>query len=978
MPEGNPLPTRTERVSPDQSPVGPDSTMGVPREPGAGPPPRDRTGEVLGGRYRLLRWLGSGGMGTVYLAEHVHLGRPTAIKLLHRELCLDPAAEERFRREALLAARINHASVAQVYDFDRAPEGEFFLAMEYVEGENLAERIRRHGVFPIGEAAKVLSAAAEGLDSAHALKIVHRDIKPANIMLPAKGGVKVLDFGVARPLDQSSTTASQGLVIGTPAYMSPEQLTGDPVSAATDIYALGLVFFEMLAGKVPHAGGTFAEIRSLRLEGRPPPLADLRRDCPPAVSGAVARALEVGPADRWPSAGAFARAVAEPLARPPRAGVPEGREPAVPRERSWEARFDELPLAGREREVRGARDACAAAAAGRSTVLWIEGEEGSGKSCFFDLAAREAAACGAASLVGRGFEAEVVRPYGPWRGILRDALRLAGQGAGRWPAVESLLESGTEPPAPARLFEEAGSLVQEAAARSPLFLGIEDLEWCDAASSSLFEYLGQALSGPPVLLAATALPGDPPGRPGLLEVRSRLRQRPGVVWLTLRPLTQEAVGSWLSAGLGREAPDALVRHIYGHTEGNAFFIEQVVRELVERGELESIADESVRITLEDAPPPAAVADVLKRRLQGLSPGSREVLQGGAVIGRAFDVDLVLSITGRAEEDVLEALDRAVAAGVLAPERRPAGDWYRFTHGRIRQVLAQEINGRKRRRLHQETARALEARADSTAGERAWHWYHAGDRGKAFREACRAAAEAIAAHDYDDALTHAVMAAEAAGSPGEKLAADELRGDALRRLDRPAEAAAAYAAARVGGGAEGETALNLKRKELREALLAGQVGASGAAAEARRLAEDAGSLPASRRAAIWLLISDAALAAGEPGEAEEAAEKALALASEGGDRARAGEALLALAAARGGGRKPEEAKRAARDASAAFLEIGDSHGAARAMVLLGSAEAAGAERTLARTSLEEGLKLAEKARVPRLVKTIQKKLGEVES
>ena len=197
----------------------------------------ERVGHTLAGRYRLLQELGSGGMGTVYLAEHVHLGRRTAVKLMHKELCCQPDAEQRFRREANLAARISHPSIAQVYDFDCTPEGEFLLAMEFVEGETVAERLKREGPFPLPLALHVLETVAEGLDTAHQIGILHRDLKPENIML-APGGAKLLDFGVARSFQTTSSITSAGFAVGTPAYMSPEQLLGESLDHASDIYFL--------------------------------------------------------------------------------------------------------------------------------------------------------------------------------------------------------------------------------------------------------------------------------------------------------------------------------------------------------------------------------------------------------------------------------------------------------------------------------------------------------------------------------------------------------------------------------------------------------------------------------------------------------------------------------------------------------------------------------------------------------------------
>jgi tetratricopeptide (TPR) repeat protein len=941
----------------------------------------DRSGEVLAGRYRLLRELGSGGMGTVYLAEHVHLGRRTAVKLLHRELCCEPDAEARFRREALLAARIAHGGVAQVYDFDCTPEGEFLLAMEFVEGETVAERVRRHGAFPIPLALEVLSRVADGLDAAHGMGILHRDLKPENVMLAPGGLVKLLDFGVARSFESTSSVTSEGFAVGTPAYMSPEQLVGEALTAASDIYALGAVFYEMLTAQQPHSGKTFAELRARRLAQPAAPAHLLRAEVPAALSDVIARALDVEPKARWPTATAFARAAAEaagtapppPVSVAPRAG--RGRVSlALDR---WESHFEALRFAGREREIRQVRDAWAAARAGRSMLLWIEGDEGAGKSSFFDLAQREARNDGAAEVTGRGYEADVVRPYGPMLGMLRRALGLPGAEARDWPSIEALTDARVETPAPDRavLYDEVTVLVRAAAGRGPLLVGLEDLDWCDAASVSLFEFLAHDISEVPLLLAASVVQGR--GGEPVRAVRERMRRLEHAVWVALRPLGYEAVASWLSRALGREAPEELVRFVYGHTEGNAFFIEQVVRSLIERGELEKVADAGFRLA--EAPPPEAVTDVVQRRLKGMSAAAREILQIAAVVGREFDVDLLLQVATRGEDAVLNAVDEAVLAGVLAAVQRPHGDWYRFTHGKLGHVLAQAMNARRRRKLHGQLAEALAQRSDAPAGSIAWHWYQAGQAARASTYARAACRQALRIHDYDDAVTFAVMAAETAQSAAEQAEAHELRGDALRRLDRYAEAAAAYARARLGagGGVGPDAAANLRRKELRCALMAGTVSSAAAAAEAGKLAEGATSQPAARRAAVQILLAEALVANGEAAPAVEAARRAEAAAREAGDRPQEGDALLVLGQALLARGELAGADRAARSAQAIFNELGDPYSTARAATLLGQAAATARDLATARAAFDDALKQAERARVTRLIRQIREKQAAME-
>jgi hypothetical protein len=912
-------------------------------------------------------------MGSVYLAEHVHLGRPTAIKVLRRELGTDPDAEARFRREALLAARIDHASVAQVYDFDRTPEGEFFLAMEFIDGETVAARLRREGPFPLRLTMRVVLAVAGGLDRAHSLGIVHRDIKPENIMLAREGQVKLLDFGVARPMDSTSGITSSGFAVGTPAYMSPEQLVGEAVGPASDVYSLGTVVYEVLTGQQPHTGVTFSELRAKRLSQPPTPVHMLRDTCPSTLSDVVARALEVEPKGRWPTALAFAEALAAVGADS--TGV-SGSLPALgpPAEQldRWAAHFEALRFAGRDREIRWVRDTWAAARAGRTAVLWIEGEEGAGKSSFFELARREAATDGALEVSGRGYEGDGARPFGPWLGMLRTGLDCWAGKERPWPGIAALIDARQDTPAPERagLHDEVAALIHLAAQRGPLLLGMEDVNWCDPASIALLESLVHHTSGCRVLFVVTAIAGTADGGSRPREMRERLRRLDNVVWVALRPLSYEAVAGWLTRALGRDAPEELVRYVYGNTEGNAFFIEQVVRSLLERGEVGLLSGESARVALAAAPPPEAVTDVVERRLRGMSPATREILQVAAVAGREFDVDLLVALSRAPEDAVLAALDEAEAAGVLAPvQRGGGGDWYRFDHNKIAHVLAQTINARRRRRLHREIAEALTRRPDAQPGTVAWHWYHAGDRARAAEAARAAARHALAVHDYDDALTLAVLAAETGQTAGEKLEAHELRGDALRRLDRHGEAAAAYARARLTGDAAVASGSVLRYKELRTALVAGTVSPGVAVAEAAKLAADAAS--GLTRGAVELLLAEAHLAAADHHAAIAAAEQALSAARETGHRAAAADALVVLGHAQVRQESLPAAAHAASDARAIYLDLADPYGLARVAELESAVALGRGDLALARQALDDAARHAERAGVTRMVRQFTK-------
>src|SRR5215211_4857526 len=209
-------------------------------------------GTLLSGRYRLDAQVGSGGMSTVYRAFDSTLERRVAIKLMHREIASDSDQLERFRREARAVAQLSHPHVVGVIDAGE-DEGRPYIVLEYVEGETLKDHIRRLGRLPVDEAVAYAIEIARALGAAHSRHIVHRDVKPQNVLIDEEGSAKVTDFGIARTLDEDGLT-SDGRVLGTTDYVSPEQALGHAVGPQSDIYSLGVVLFEMLTGDVPFHG----------------------------------------------------------------------------------------------------------------------------------------------------------------------------------------------------------------------------------------------------------------------------------------------------------------------------------------------------------------------------------------------------------------------------------------------------------------------------------------------------------------------------------------------------------------------------------------------------------------------------------------------------------------------------------------------------------------------------------------------------
>jgi serine/threonine protein kinase len=254
-------------------------------------------------RYAVERRLGKGGMATVELAEDTELRRKVAVKRLATSLVADDVLLKRFFREARMAAGLSHPNLVAVYDVGEE-DGLPYIVMEYVEGETVADLIARTGPMQPKRAVELLLQVCAGLEHAHAAGLVHRDIKPQNLLIRSDGVVKIADFGIARMVKGTQLTEA-GTVLGTAAYLAPEQAAGEPVTAAADIYSLGAVAYELLSGRTPYELETLAD---LALEQRRPPRP---LDCvPPELERAVLHALAFEPADRPRSASAFARELA--------------------------------------------------------------------------------------------------------------------------------------------------------------------------------------------------------------------------------------------------------------------------------------------------------------------------------------------------------------------------------------------------------------------------------------------------------------------------------------------------------------------------------------------------------------------------------------------------------------------------------------------------------------------------------------------
>jgi serine/threonine protein kinase len=260
------------------------------------------TDGLVGGRYRLERLLGDGGMASVHLARDEELDRRVAVKILHARLANDDAFRERFIREARLAASLSHPNVVQVFDAGRDETGHPYIVMECVDGETLAAELARRGRIPVERALSLGRQACAGLSAAHAAGFVHRDVKPHNLLVRPDGTLKVADFGIARAAAAAGLTQT-GAVLGTAAYLAPEQAAGEQVTPAADVYSLAAVLYEALAGRTPHQFESLVELVRKQREEPITPLREIAPEVPPTVEEVLMRSLAREPVYRPADAG---------------------------------------------------------------------------------------------------------------------------------------------------------------------------------------------------------------------------------------------------------------------------------------------------------------------------------------------------------------------------------------------------------------------------------------------------------------------------------------------------------------------------------------------------------------------------------------------------------------------------------------------------------------------------------------------------
>ena len=757
-------------------------------------------GSRLGDRYELLRELGRGGMGVVYLAHDPRLEREVAVKIIPQEM-LTADTEERFRREARLIARLDHPGIVVAYDVGADP-GALFLVMPFVAGVHLHDFIREGAT--LAEIVEIGRQVAEALEYSHARGIVHRDVKPENILVTREGDslrVRLTDFGIAMATFEKRFT-QPGSLIGTIAYLSPEQVRGGAVTAQSDIFSFGSVLYECLAGEPPFGGDIPAALYRIANE-RQAPLAARAPHAAGALQSIVDDCLEKDPQRRPRSMSEVAAALAECAEALESDGAGATHVTAARRLQRG-VRAQRAPLVGRDHELAQLESALNEVAGnGDAHFVAIAGDEGLGKSRLAEELEQLAVARGIPVYHARmhGFDQSL--PYQGFGDIIQEYLRspaatrstpgsdfadVAGDLVEFFPALTELLDArypGLAQRHERRRIDErtyifevlAKALIRIANGR-PMVLLLEDVHTVDVTVEAL-QYVIRRMDHTPTLFVATYRATAIDKRHPLSILLSSFRGDRRFTPIVLHPLSTTEHRRLVELILGGvKVEPALDEKLFHATEGNPHFAIELVRSLLDAGNIAPGDSGAWRLTGERGIAadslPATIKQAVEDRIERLPDPLRDFLSTAAVLGKTFDsYDLEL-LTDDPKFD--DTLDRLVAARLLDELPESRGDHFTFSSGILRDVLYSRLSPRRRRALHRRFAERLEERRHGRAGVQAQllhHYWEADVSEKVIEYGLEVARTALAAFSPDDVLRSGrlVLSALEDANPGNVIEAD---------------------------------------------------------------------------------------------------------------------------------------------------------------------------------------------------------------
>ena len=722
--------------------------------------------------YRILEELGAGGMGVVYKARDLKLGRDVALKFLSERLTSQGSQRARFIREAQSASALNHPGICVIYDFHEE-HGLSFISMEFIDGDTIKRKLR-DGPFDVVAAIEYLLQIAEALGAAHARGIIHRDIKADNIIINRDGRAKIMDFGLACLAGQGDLTM-EPQIAGTPYYMSPEQIQGKSIDRRSDIFSLGIVFYEMITGRLPFAGDYYLAVLYAVIHSQPQPVEDIVPGIDGRIGGVIAKCLKKNPDDRYGSCddllsdvntiiGQKAGGIRRPiLAKPPGAKAPAGDN-----------------FIGREEYLRQLRAQIDAALAGTGNTVLISGEAGVGKTQLTARAAEYARDSGMSVFWGRGLYREAGLPYHAVASAIKSGLspnsrlvleNLVARGrnfgidiSGQLAMLQAFLNVGPETTKPLnkeQLWNLVLQLLKLVSNDRPALLVIDDLHWADAASLDLFLFLARNFQELPILMVGTYRQGETTSSkdeelsPGLENLLRQLRIENSAIQIDLSRFTPEETGSAIAGLLKGGKPDEeLVRAVYSRARGNPLFTAELVNLMKAQGAI-SFDGSTWRLSADSAIPSTTdrIRDIILQRLDRLAGADRGILELAACEGQSFGSGTMVSALGIDRIQLLKRLQSLEREHALIHHE---GARYQFEHPLIREVIYEGIFPELRQEYHRLIAEDLMGKFkddDEHASQIAHHLLLSENKALAPAYLLRAAANFRKVFACDDAVEY---------------------------------------------------------------------------------------------------------------------------------------------------------------------------------------------------------------------------------
>ncbi len=917
---------------------------------------------LINNRYRIIRELGHGGMGTVYLIEDtLNADQVITLKKIRRDL-LDERALTQFRYEFAALAQLRHPNLVSVYDFGLIEETqEYFFTMEYVPGEDLvayAHRRRQEAPGDYDWIYDITVQVCRALQYIHSRGLIHYDIKPRNIFVMPDGTVKLMDFGLI-----GRARAEGPLKLrGTPDYVAPELVRGDAVDHRADLYSLGITLYEVVTGKLPFQGDSTMTILRQHVEAEPDVPRHFGGDVPEALKTIILKLLAKDPVNRYSSANEIIRAI-NTLAQ---------RDYPVETRETRLGYIQSGSFIGREFELARLQGVLMRTLQGQGRLVLIGGPAGIGKSRLVrELRLRAQLQ---RVFVAEGAAEEHARaPYHPWINTLRqlivfqqgrDPELVRGHAPALlqlMPALRDVLPTGQDVPA----VGDRSSLMQAVArfitaTRHPVLLILEDMHYGDVESVELLRMVGEQAVENSVMVCALFRDEEVgeghPLRSLTQQARLISRRResrhsstPSSVlgeqhwdWLRLDALDNEATADLIRSMLGvRELPAGLLERILLEAGGNPLFIESLMHSLVDE-DLLFYDGSAWRVRLEQfTTTPTSIQEVVARRLQRLDAETLDLLQWAAVMGLWIDLEHLSAATGLAPDKVFMLIAQATHQHILVSDEQAGVTVYRFTTDQMRNAMYERLPEEERRRRHRRMAEALrDAHPVAEVAELlVWHYERAGDREAVLAYAHLAADKARQVYANQSAVDFYTRALAALPEDHDLRLEYTLRAgreDCYRLMGLRQEQQAdlqvmAYLAEQLGDA-------RLKVEvATRHVALANELGnlveARQAALEALELSRQMGEKQL--EASSLVALGDAAFSLGEHQQAQAYLEQALVLyQTEVEDKSRQARALLHLGNIHRRAGRLAEAGAMIREALALFREIGDRQGESDAYNALG--------------------------------------------